>query len=351
MEPGRGTIRSVSLHIRCSALFAEERLKLKRYLLVEVLLIIVADHEEDHVRREDLEGAAGMTGNAGGVGYCLGSDDKPRQLQGWDAERRYSELLQSRPLLTKAVTSGVIAGAGDITCQVVVTYLAAKREGESEIYREGRPTLSESSVEEGDDVKDGTVGNGNRDGGGGELVVKDNQSESSLADESFFDPLRQVEVDWSRCARFSFLGAALVGPALHHWYALLEKRVPGTLTPAVARRLALDQFIFSPIFMVVFFSSVMFLDGKTAKIPDKLRHDFWPTLVSNWGYWMPAQVVNFKLVPHMYQVLFANVLGYFWNVFLSFQSFKAMEGEAARRGGRTDRVREDASDKDHRGRG
>lgn len=32
--------------------------------------------------------------------------------------------------------------------------------------------------------------------------------------------------------------------------------------------------------------------------------------------------INFKFLPTKYQVLFSNGVGFLWNVYLSFQSFK-----------------------------
>lgn len=32
--------------------------------------------------------------------------------------------------------------------------------------------------------------------------------------------------------------------------------------------------------------------------------------------------VNFRFVPTKYQVLYSNGVGFFWNIYLSFQSFK-----------------------------
>lgn len=34
----------------------------------------------------------------------------------------------------------------------------------------------------------------------------------------------------------------------------------------------------------------------------KLQADYVQTLVGNWGYWIPAQLINFRFVPSMYQV-------------------------------------------------
>ncbi|CAM9710783.1 unnamed protein product [Choristocarpus tenellus] len=234
--------------------------------------------------------------------------------------RLYTSLLESRPLLTKALTSAAIACAGDVTCQILEAWV---------LHDRGHPGTYDNVKIDDSKYADQRGWIGNEDGNGidvseGDGIIGIEKQRMASAKRGEFS-LALFQIDWGRCARFSFLGAALVAPALHYWYALLVKRIPGTLAPSVAKRLAVDQFIFSPALMVAFFSSVMLLDGKVAKIPDKLRRDFWPTLVSNWGYWMPAQVVNFRLVPPMYQVLYANVLGFFWNIFLSSQSFKTVD--------------------------
>lgn len=46
------------------------------------------------------------------------------------------------------------------------------------------------------------------------------------------------------------------------------------------------------------------------------------TLIANWKLWVPAMAINFKFTPVKYQVLYANAVGFVWNIFLSFQSFK-----------------------------
>jgi protein Mpv17 len=39
---------------------------------------------------------------------------------------------------------------------------------------------------------------------------------------------------------------------------------------------------------------------------------------ANFALWIPAQIVNFSLVPLNYQVLFGNVVALLWNVYLSW---------------------------------
>ena len=69
------------------------------------------------------------------------------------------------------------------------------------------------------------------------------------------------------------------------------------------------------------FSGLLVLEGRPGDIKSKLEAEWWTTTKGNWALWIPAQVVNFRLVPAQFQVLFANVVGVAWNIFLSYRSF------------------------------
>ncbi|OWZ15144.1 Protein Mpv17 [Phytophthora megakarya] len=126
--------------------------------------------------------------------------------------------------------------------------------------------------------------------------------------------------DGKRTAIFTILGGFLISPVLHVWYGFLGSRVSGVATSAVMKRLALDQLGFAPIFLPVFLSSVLTLEGHAYDIPDKLRVDWWSVTKANWGVWVPAQILNFRFVPGPMQVLFSNVVGLLWNAYLSYVS-------------------------------
>lgn len=83
-------------------------------------------------------------------------------------------------------------------------------------------------------------------------------------------PPSKVELDWGRCARFTFLGTTLLAPALHYWYGFLLRRLPGTAVSTVVVRVSLDQLVFAPAYVAVFLSSVMILEGNAAKVRKKL---------------------------------------------------------------------------------
>jgi protein Mpv17 len=182
----------------------------------------------------------------------------------------YNRLLVEKPVLTKSITSGVIAFVADVACQKI---MAAKKEGV-----EG-------------------------------------------AEES--------EIDWKRTAKFTIINTVLVGPLLHFWYGTLVAKIPGNSVISTVYRVACDQLIFAPFCIIpAFFAFAQILDGTPERIPDKLRADWATTMVANFSLWVPAQLINFKLVPAPFQVLFANMVGLLWSVYLSEVTAKALPTEA-----------------------
>eukprot|EP00937_MAST-01D_sp_MAST-1D-sp2_P003945 g3945.t1 len=190
----------------------------------------------------------GMAGPRGARKLCSSANPKNGASSGspW---QQYLKLLETHPIMTKAVTSGVIGGIGDYCCQ------------------------------------------------------------------KWFDG----RVDAKRLATFTFLGAALVGPTLHVWYGVLGRLLPRPGTVGAVQRMALDQGMFAPTFIPVFISSLMILEGKPiSAVPGEVKKAWWPAVTGNWGIWIPAQLINFRFMPPNLQVLFANVVGCVWNVYLSW---------------------------------
>ncbi|KAF0704377.1 hypothetical protein AaE_014967, partial [Aphanomyces astaci] len=119
-----------------------------------------------------------------------------------------------------------------------------------------------------------------------------------------------------------------------------------TAATAVATRLVLDQFVFAPSFLATFFGVLLVVspnpDGSTSslstRLQDKLSRDWWSAVQTNWVVWIPAQLLNFALVPPPLQgtvctalhdtMLFSNVVGLFWNAYMSYISYKPIDDDA-----------------------
>ncbi|XP_021901244.1 protein SYM1 [Carica papaya] len=87
-------------------------------------------------------------------------------------------------------------------------------------------------------------------------------------------------------------------------------------------RLLVDQFIFAPVFIGVFLSSLLTLEGRPSQIVPKLQQEWFSSVLANWQLWIPFQFFNFRFVPQQFQVLAANVIALIWNVILSFKAHK-----------------------------
>ncbi|CAD6258492.1 unnamed protein product [Miscanthus lutarioriparius] len=133
---------------------------------------------------------------------------------------------------------------------------------------------------------------------------------------------RVPELDLRRTFVFTFLGLALVAPTLHVWYLYLSKLVTISGASGAIARLILDQFIFAPIFIGVFMSLLVTLEGKPSLVVPKLKQEWLPSVLANWQLWIPFQFFNFYFVPQKFQVLAANFVSLAWNVILSFKAHK-----------------------------
>lgn len=113
-----------------------------------------------------------------------------------------------------------------------------------------------------------------------EVRRREGAEETALQDESdeFLDDLGPSdvasEIDWARTARFTFVGATVLAPALHVWYGFLIRKLPGTAPATVVKRVLLDQLVFAPVFLAGFLSTVMVLDGNAAKARERNKPCF-----------------------------------------------------------------------------
>lgn len=60
--------------------------------------------------------------------------------------------------------------------------------------------------------------------------------------------------------------------------------------------------------------------GSVDEAKTKVEQNWWPTLKTAWGLWIPVQALNMAVVPPGQRLLFVNVVSIFWNTFLSMKS-------------------------------
>ncbi|KAM8961172.1 peroxisomal membrane protein 2 [Pelodytes ibericus] len=170
--------------------------------------------------------------------------------------RGYLRLLRERPVLTKALTSGILSALGNL--------------------------LSQS-------------------------IERQRRSQKSPKKVDLLGPLR-----------FATYGFLFTGPLSHYFYMFLEQLIPSSSPLAGLRRLLLDRLIVAPVFLLLFFFVMNVLEGKDlATLNKKLKDGYWSALKMNWKVWTPFQFINVNYVPVQFRVLFANLVAFFWYAYLS----------------------------------
>jgi len=108
-------------------------------------------------------------------------------------------------------------------------------------------------------------------------------------------------------------------PYLHTQYCILIPRIikgKGLLLPI--KNVAFDQIIGAPIFTCLFFIYLGLINSKKMMdIQQVIKKKLEPTLIMNWKIWPFLNFINFSIVPIPYRVLYSNITGMFWSIYLS----------------------------------
>jgi len=133
--------------------------------------------------------------------------------------------------------------------------------------------------------------------------------------------------DFPRTLRLSFYGGCLFGPIMTKWYQWLGGLQFASAQRGVVARVLLDQFVLTPVAVGFFFTSMSVLEGKgLGEAERRLKTAYTPTLVRNWGVFIPTQIVNFAVVPNHLRFFVVSVVSLFWNSYLSFANARSVKG-------------------------
>ncbi|PFH45410.1 hypothetical protein AMATHDRAFT_71729 [Amanita thiersii Skay4041] len=126
--------------------------------------------------------------------------------------------------------------------------------------------------------------------------------------------------DFARTARLTVYGGAFFGPAMTTWYSFLNGIKFASPRKAIVYRVWLDQAVLTPAAVVFFFGCMSVLEGRADEAPERIKNAYVPTLLRNWGVFIPTQIINFSIVPHHMRVVVVSVVGLFWNTYLSVEN-------------------------------
>ncbi|KAF0294471.1 Mpv17-like protein [Amphibalanus amphitrite] len=99
--------------------------------------------------------------------------------------------------------------------------------------------------------------------------------------------------DTATLGRYAVLGYTVNPTILYYWYRWLDKRLVGTAVSTVAKKLVLDLGVIGPINIFIFFTGQL-IESKQVY------------------FWLPAQAVNFFLLPTRVRVLYVGACSFLW---------------------------------------
>lgn len=124
--------------------------------------------------------------------------------------------------------------------------------------------------------------------------------------------------DQTRTLNMSVSGAT-IGVVCHYWYHYLDNKLPGRTLKIVMKKLLVDQILFSPFLIVVFFGTVGILEHSSKEeVIQEIKSKAWRLYAAEWVIWPPAQIINFYMLPTRFRVLYDNTISLGYDVYTSY---------------------------------
>lgn len=134
--------------------------------------------------------------------------------------------------------------------------------------------------------------------------------------------------DLTSIKRLALWGTFVVPPIYYQWYQWLERKFPpckitGVITKHnILKKTLLDQFIFTPPLLILFFAGMAALEYAKnkpemwVKIKSELKDKLPPVYLADCAFWIPVQAFNFAYVPPTWRVLYIGIMSFVWLNFL-----------------------------------
>ncbi|KAJ3663659.1 hypothetical protein Zmor_007892 [Zophobas morio] len=117
--------------------------------------------------------------------------------------------------------------------------------------------------------------------------------------------------DTPTISRYALYGTTMQGPFLTVWYRWLDRKFVGTSAKIVVQKLLLDQFLMTPQILIVFYVAMSIMERKK-DIFEECREKIIPTFKTSCMFWLPAQSINFMLIPPPFRVVYVGTCSFAW---------------------------------------
>nr|CAH7712927.1 unnamed protein product [Callosobruchus chinensis]CAH7714955.1 unnamed protein product [Callosobruchus chinensis] len=143
----------------------------------------------------------------------------------------------------------------------------------------------------------------------GTLCTAAELSQQTLTKKVISEVPRPIEYDI--VGRYSIYGTFVGGPVLSVWYRFLDKICPGTAPKILVKKLLVDQFFFTPQLLVLFYVTMSLMERKQDLL-EECKSKFPKTFQTSCLFWLPAQTVNFAVIPSVYRVTYISCCSFAW---------------------------------------
>ncbi|XP_066991553.2 mpv17-like protein isoform X2 [Anabrus simplex] len=134
-------------------------------------------------------------------------------------------------------------------------------------------------------------------------------SQQTVTRKIMVDRPKDYSVD--SLARFGLYGTSVQAPALYYWYRWLDKAFRGRAATTIIKKMFLDQFLLTPPLLVAFYISMSLMEGKE-NIIEECKRKVMPTFKTSCMFWLPAQALNFMVVPPAARVVYVGSCALVW---------------------------------------
>jgi hypothetical protein len=122
-----------------------------------------------------------------------------------------------------------------------------------------------------------------------------------------------------RALNLSGYASLCVTPSMHYVFAYIAKKVPGRSLKPLLIKFCIDRTFIGPTMVFSFFVSQTLLNGGSwADVSSRLQNNFLEAAKMNFCIWSIGSLTMHKFVPLEFQVLFANCVSFFWNLYISY---------------------------------
>lgn len=133
---------------------------------------------------------------------------------------------------------------------------------------------------------------------------------------------RDPVTDKSRVGRIAVTGL-LFGVVGHYWYIYLDSVLIGHSLAVVFKKTLIDQLVFCPVGIGLFFFTLGLLEGSSVKVVcDEIRAKGLELIILDSLVYPPAQFISFRFLPTRFRVLYDCCVAFLVDVYYSHIKFE-----------------------------